>query len=152
MARLYQLLQESLWTLWWCRLHAAQLGRHRALDELLRGVHASIEVRGTDERLVERGRQTMTRPAARFFLAASEPGRPGQSEPQADRREGVPADERCAQGRELSLVELRELTEKPLGHDEVDDRVAEVLEALEVIALGLGVLVQVRAVRERGFE
>jgi hypothetical protein len=126
---------------------------HRAPDERARLFEAALQIHRTDDRLVQARRKTGALPSAGVFLPSPEPRALGQREAAADVGERGRGDKGGAERGELAFARVGEPPEELLADDEVDDGVAEELEALEVPRLPVRrVLVQVRAVRKRARE
>src|SRR5207247_808626 len=84
--------------------------------------------------------------------AAPEPRLLRETELPADLRERRGGHERRTKCGELALGRVGKAAIELLAHDEIDDRVAEELETLEVVRVLFRMLVEIRAVRQRVLE
>src|SRR5205823_13186880 len=100
-------------------------------------------------RLEKVGEDRWTCPSTAARLTASQHRPLAQLERQRPAGERRRADERVAQQRQLTFVELRIGVEKEVGCEVAEDRIAEELEPLVAAERKVRVLVQVRAVDER---
>ncbi len=113
-----------------------------------RDLPAEVEVDGPGDRLEGRGEQRRASPAAALGLALAEHEQRSEIDPVGEARQAGRADDRGAARREKALVIGRVGGEQGVGDREVDDDVAEELEALVVAARRVAVLVEPAAVDE----
>jgi len=123
---------------------------HRLEDDLLRSRETRLEVDGADERLVEARGETHAGSSTGLLFTATETRTLWKTELATDLRERGRRHQCRAQRRQLALRRFRETPVELFADHEIDDRITEELEPLEIADAFSDVLVQIGAVRERG--
>src|SRR5207249_1626238 len=102
-----------------------------------------LVIDGADERFVQAGGEAHPRATAGLLFAAAETRTVRQTQPTADLGERGRGHERRAQRGQLALGRIGEPPIQLFADDEIDDRVTEELEPLEIANTFPDVLVQI---------